>query len=375
MGDSVADAAARRRRIGLAVALAATVLDLGRTSEARSLTDVLRQLTTFEGIQVAKQAPQVTRVGVVIEREVVRASDFPATATTPGFFYKFDESLIPERVSFAGGPIFVEPAYTVGAHAVDVSFNYEYSDFTQLDGTPLKATFDNAPDFGVETSNFALRLQAFTFSLTYGLTSRWDVNLLVPLLVTRLELRARSAIPEAHTSVDAKEEHSGVGDVLLRTKYDLAEFSGFEVASNLTLRAPSGDVANFQGLGDVVVTPLIAVTRLLGPCELSANLGLDLNADDGERHRARYGLGATCALVERLTAFGGMIGNSGLQADRFQERGVTGEVPRTDVVDGFVGMRVAVHRKVLLHVGVLVPATPDGLRADVVPTGGLEATW
>jgi len=50
-------------------------------------------------------------------------------------------------------------------------------------------------------------------------------------------------------------------------------------------------------------------------------------------------------------------------------------IPRTDVVNLAVGLKASLTGYAVAFAGALVPLTSDGLRADVVPTGGVEYTF
>ena len=77
---------------------------------------------------------------------------------------------------------------------------------------------------------------------TYGITDQWDVNVLVPIVVTSLDVEARAVISGTsgvHLFEDggiveraqAEDEKVGVGDILLRTKYRFTDNLGFNVGS------------------------------------------------------------------------------------------------------------------------------------------------
>jgi outer membrane putative beta-barrel porin/alpha-amylase len=83
----------------------------------------------------------------------------------------------------------------------------------------------------------------------------------------------------------------GVGDVLLRTKYHFLSSNGLNLASGLGLRLPTGDEDDFQGLDDFVVTPFLAASQEYGRFDFHLQVGVDINADDTERSRVRYGAG------------------------------------------------------------------------------------
>jgi hypothetical protein len=138
---------------------------------------------------------------------------------------------------------------------------------------------------------------------------------------------------------------------------------------------PTGNEDNFQGLGDVVLTPLLALSRSFGAYELHANLGLDVNADDLERNRLRYGAGAAYQALGWLSLFADIVGSSAFRSDRFTEDGVSGRVDRTDIVDGAAGLQIYVPANVLLSFGAIVPITDDGLRPEAIPFGSVEVAW
>jgi hypothetical protein len=129
----------------------------------------------------------------------------------------------------------------------------------------------------------------------------------------------------------------------------------------------------------VVVSPLIVGARKLGRHDLHVNLGVDLNASDLDRTRLRYAVGGSVYAWKGLSALVDVIGTSGVSADHFTERlggqRVSGTVARTDIVDLYTGLKVDLPGRFLGHVGVLLPLTDDGLRADAIPVGGVECSF
>lgn len=373
-----------RARAVRTLALLIAVSGVIHTAQAKSLEDALNELTEFSGVTVPSS---VTQKIIEIEQSAVRTADFVATATTPGVYYRFDVKLdAPERISFSRGPIFIEPAHTVGRGHVDLGFNYLYSDFTELDGTSLTEALDDLSTppgpgdlFQSDVTTFDLRSQIFSFSATYGLTDRWDVNLLLPLVLTELKLRGTSDLVVGGVPIskitDESEEKFGVGDILLRTKWRALDRSGFSLAPLLTLRIPSGDESNFQGLGDVVLTPVFAVTRGFGRLDLHGNVGVDINAADLDRSRMRYAVGGNLQVAGPLGVFLDVIGSSAFTDDEFSQQGLTGTIERTDIVDLATGITVSLPGNLLLFAGAIVPLTTDGVRPDAVATGGIEANF
>jgi hypothetical protein len=403
-----------------AVGVAAVLLTgFVERAAARSLTDKLHEfinitVTPLAGVDVLEP------VSPVIQRVGIRGADFPVTSTTPGFTYTYDPDLgMFQRSSGALGSAFLERAETVGRRRFALGFSYLYADLTDEDGENFadkiflgsEVSAGGATVAGVFSGeDFSLVHHVFGFSGTYGITNRWDVNLFLPLVYTSVELEGRVA-----QAIDTgggptvgqgtfrfsdlfDNEAFGVGDILLRTKYRFWDGPAAKVAGLLTLRLPSGDEDDFQGLGDVTVTPVAVISRALGTHEIHGQLGVEANADDLERSRARYGIGGTFQVIQQLGLFADLIGSSSFVDDEFEipKQGqvvpdfnllpndfveanrpneLVAFVPRSDLLDLAVGLKLNIAGTAVAFVSAIVPLTDDGLRADVVPAGGIEVTF
>jgi hypothetical protein len=358
----------------------------GGDAQAKSLSSSFDEILRFEG-QLEQSPAFRRRLEVVlagIQGNAVRSADIVATATAPGFVYRYQPDFgVAERVETSQGPVYVETPETVGAGNLDVGVAYQYNDFTKLDGDSLEAALNSlrsvrGPDtLDISTQDFDLTSHILSFSGTYGLTAAWDVNVLMPIFFTSLRLQGDSAllIPGAAPFLnhfDESQEKVGPGDLLLRTKYRVPDIHGFQLAPLFTLRLPTGHEDDFQGLGDVTMTPTVAVGRRFGRVDIHLNVGVEANASSVDRSRVRYALGTAVQVVDWLSVLVDAIGSSGFHDDSFESEGVTGSIPRTDIVDAVAGIKVLVRERLLVHLGAIVPLTIDGLRPDVVPTGGFE---
>jgi hypothetical protein len=339
--------------------------------------------------------------------------DFPATATTPAFTYEFDyDAGVPVRTSQSLGSVYVERAETVGRHRLALGVSHLYADLSQFDGHDFAddiATASVTPDGklgqGFVAQDFSLESHVTSISATFGLTDAWDVNLLVPVVQTSLQIDGTSVAVAlvngsritARDFVGFDDSAVGVGDIRVRSKLRVIDAALAHVALELGVRAPTGDPSDFQGLGDTTVTPSVVVSRAFGRHDVHMNLGVEYNCDDLERTRARYALGASLQPHDRFAFLIDVIGSSSFDDDDFTfrrstqidqlfgnddlirkpigRREVTAFVPRSDVVDIAVGFKANPVGTLVAFAEVILPLTNDGLRAEVIPTAGLEWTF
>ena len=133
-------------------------------------------------------------------------------------------------------------------------------------------------------------------------------------------------------------------------------------------------------MNDVILTPYLALSQEWSRFDFHFQAGFDVNADDTERSRERYGIGLTTQLIERLAFLTDIIGSSSLTEQDISFTGpVIGRqtVPgvRTDIVDLAIGFKAAFAQSVAGFAGVFLPLNDDGLRSDAVPTAGLEVSF
>ncbi len=358
-----------------------------------------------------------------LQQTAARGTDFPATATTPGFTYRYNPELnMFERAPGTLGPAFLERGETMGKGRSDVGISYLRADFTEINGEDLDEFSDgflfdstgvrgnDAAPARAEFEEFSLVTHAFYFFATHGLTERWDVNVLFPVYLTLLDARFR--VMETDTNdfrgqrFRADETAAGIGDLQLRTKYRLAQRGNLQLASGLTLRIPTGEEEDFHGIGDYTVTPQMVLSYAEAFYDLHISLGVEADADDLERSRARYGIGGSIGILKRLTGNIDIIGTSAFVDDekaepiaggdatflngkrqlsvfndpvRFRpDRGgviLLTEVPRSDIVDVALGLKVNIVGEVVGFLSFIVPLTSDGLRADYVMGSGIEMSF
>jgi hypothetical protein len=351
----------------------------------------------------------ITPAILQLQQELARATDFPATTTTPGFVYRYDpESGAYVRVTGTLGPAFLERAETIGAGKFDLAFSYLYARFTRTDDESLSQALSSKflstagslviPQ-RIDTRDFALTSHVMYFSATYGIDDETDVNLLLPLYYTVMDGKRRFSVLGQFGDFESLDDNAfGPGDLLLRAKRRFFEHGSWDVAAGFAMELPSGSAANFQGLGDVVLGPSLIASWIGPSVEAHGSFGIDINAGDLQRSGVRYGLGVSYAPIERFTVLLDLVGTSGFSQDDvsffvpdprlvsirgefnppLQAKAVgngtefTTTLERLDVVDLAIGVKVNVWRNLICFASAIVPLTNDGPHADVIPTGGIQ---
>jgi len=386
-------------------------------ADASSLAGSLHRFVTENSTVFVGEAPDI--LTPFIERLASRGTALPATSTLPGFTYRFNVELGTfERESGTLGPVFLERGETLGRSLLALGMSYLDADLGEFDGRNLADQVDFRSDIKsaprIRTSlvfrELDVRAQIATLSATYGVTDRLDANVLLPLVRTSLDLEARRSgriggEPALVDTVRLHDEAVGVGDLLLRAKYQLIGGAPLYVAAGLAVRAPTGSEEDFHGLGDWTVEPALVASRTLHGHDLHLNLGVECDADDVGRSRGRYGVGVALQPLERVAVLIDLVGSSSFVGDdlgatragtagifsssrfltRFEARPrlrqpggtvfVFPSVPRTDIVDVAVGFKLTLSARAAAFVSALLPVVNDALRAEVVPAGGLEYTF
>jgi hypothetical protein len=229
--------------------------------------------------------------------------------------------------------------------------NPPYSEFSQTpNGTRLTVPFEG------DIIEAALTLKARTDTTAvfanYGLTDRWDVGVAVPFVSVKLDASVTAQIirlvtcagrrvvpdplpfdcfPGTHTFDDANPnatetvQHnghaSGIGDVVLRTKYRLLSAAGGGLAAAVDLRLPTGDENDLLGAGGVQAKFLLVASSQRGRMGQHVNVGYTVANGDvagtlAEQTAAslpneiNYSGGVEFVATPRLTVMGDVIGRT-----------------------------------------------------------------
>jgi hypothetical protein len=338
---------------------------------------------------------------------------------------------VPTRTSTSSGPIFGERAQTLGRgrllaglartgvhfktlRGVDLSriqftFTHANSDFPGCDSVAGgDCSLLGVPTLENETIDLDLsldvRLTVTGFLLTYGLTDRIDVGLVLPVVSVSLDGTSNAQInpfgppPAVHffggtpddpvlsasRSIDGSA--TGLGDVDARVKVNLRQTSPLSVGLLADVRFPTGSEQDLLGSGAFAARGLAIVSAQFGAFSPHANVGYLYRGGDFETDAVLATAGfdhllapwATLAIdvVSQL-----QVGDSPLQIpgpvqiqSPYQRTIIPTVIPdrRDDIVDGSVGLKLTTAPGLTVIGNGEWSLNRGGLRPDVIWTAGLE---
>lgn len=411
----------------------------------------LGQLSAEHGL------PEIATVANFNRGLATELATFPLGSSSGGFIYTYEPStgsFTRESASF--GPAFAERSRTIGARRFNLGFSYRHSTYDRFEGLDLRdgsvAFFlphndccpGQTPDgtavgdgklgpappavaFESDIVRVGLNLKATTdtaaFFFAYGLTPRWDVGVAVPIVrvdldavadaeILRLSTSERPLIhsfelgnPNAtRTQVAASGSAAGIGDIVLRSKYNFVQAQSAGLALGVDLRLPTGDRDNLLGTGAAQArVALIGSTgwyrfaqhfnigyTFSGKGELAPLLGEGADyvasafsgTSRAVNNEFNFGGGAEWVAHPRLTVVGDLLGRTLIDAGRlsltekafpFVIQGQSGPVQQASfdefavrdghltLVTAAIGMKANIADYLLVSAHVLAPLTDAGL--------------
>jgi len=347
-------------------------------------------------------------------------SQIPLASPASGIIFTTDPTLhVPVPSDQSLGPILTQRAETIGRHKLYVSMTYQYFLLQDADGLGLKslpATFllssNNTPSnpdtVVIANSRVDLKVHQWVGYLTFGLTSKIDLSVAVPLL--RVDMRYTTneqlfniitGATQNHIASQA-EEATGIGDVVVAVKATIWRMKHAGFALGGELRLPSGDAQNFLGSGTIGVKPFAAFTYS-GRVSPHFNVGYQANGNTelvvtsagnkgGLPNRLIYSGGADWRLTRRLTIAADVLAQRVFQAPEakimrnfapFPVSNPGFSIAQTTVsssgtynrTDGSIGLKLKPWGGLLLTGNLLVKLDQGGLRSRMAPLVGASYTF
>jgi hypothetical protein len=313
-------------------------------------------------------------------------------------------------------------------------------------------------DFIQTSNNIDLTIHQYTIYATYGITNRLDVSVAIPILNIQMAATSQatiipnSAAPAAAGApgdvwhsfnptnpvltsqcatqvpcLSAKFSDSssaaGIGDVVLRGKYNFYKGERWAVAAGVDVRLPTGDALNFLGSGATGVKPfgIVSYTARISP---HAVLGYEWNgdstlagtnivpapvgttpADKGKLpNRFIYIVGADIRVVKRLTAAFDIYGQRLFNSPELFSQPYTGlgncsgptdptgatcgtytagtthpdiaqRTTDVNLTEASLGLKYRIAGRLVATGNVLLKLDSGGLRSTAIPLVGLSYTF
>lgn len=358
-------------------------------------------------------------------------SAFPLSSSTAGVTFDFSTGKpIPTSTSF--GPIYSERAQTLGSNRINLGFNFTYINFSRIRGIPtedlrLSFTHEDVGEPGMGDSpnefdtmdfymNMNLTASVFAVYFTYGITDRFDVGVAIPFTNVQLDSKPLAEINSfTFISNDSanhyfggtqtepvltkrptpiNDDATGIGDIAIRAKYNFIRDKAIDFSTMLEYRLATGKEDNFLGSGYSTLRATVIGSKILGDFSPHLNLSYWKKFTDLDRDEFEFICGYDQKIAEWFTLVLDVLGRFDL-GNQIEDQKFPDEVAikRTvgsteyvnhvsltnipnythdNTIDAAFGLKLWLKEALLLSGNVFVPLNNSGLRADVVPTLGME---
>lgn len=334
----------------------------------------------------------------------------PLASPASGIVYAIDPALgIPKKTTETFGPVLADRGETIGRHKLFVAFTYQRFTFNSIDGVDLKQlpiVFNVCDTNGqcgqlATTDRVDLKVNQFAAFATFGLTSRIDVSVAIPLLNVTLGGAGISCancpviLPDGHeidfVPRNVGRDATGIGDIVLRGKAQVYKGEHLRLSAGVDVRVPTGDELNFLGTGAAGVKPFVAASWR-GRVSPHVNLGYQWNGSSaiggpvpGTKGDLpddfSYNGGLDIRAIKRLTVAADFLGERVFDAERVLRVTAAGH-PSIAVVQGSfntakgaLGIKFNPVGNLLISANVLVRFDHNGLHNRPVPLLGISYTF
>jgi hypothetical protein len=368
-------------------------------------------------ILLAKAEDRANTASQIIKLAGNQLSSFPLASASGGFTWTLDtvSGTVTRANSF--GPIFAERPATIGRKRLNVGSNFQHVTFDRLEERSLQGGdivgYLSVP-FGAEDIFFAdsLDLKVTTDTLnafaTYGLTDRLDIGVAVPINRVDLQATLTSRIGFTVSAYDDDEPlvrstagtESGIGDVVIRAKYNMLRGDTWGIAESIDVRLPTGDELNLLGIAGPQFKLTFIAASAVGGLSPHVNLAYTISgaSEAGADPKAfviappeeiNYAAGADLALGLRTTVAADVVGRimrkagtmtwgpvdfDGDQYPQYQQFDFTAGRD-LHLVLGSAGLKVNPFKNMLFTANVLFPLTKHGLTDRLTWMAGVDYSF
>jgi hypothetical protein len=389
---------------------------------------------------IAEDSPQFRAVQQFSAALANQLSSFPIASSAGGFTYRFDPALgIFTRSADSFGPIYAERADTIGKGKFNLGINYSHFTFDGIDDLSLRDGEVRLVFTHEDTNRDASNVQLFfegdvitarlflkietditAFVVSYGVSDRLDLGVAIPLVHVDLDAQTDATIQRIATGTAAPDIHrflnggtsetfrqsgsaSGVGDVVLRGKFQLlrGDRGGLSLAEDL--RLPTGEERDLLGTGATQAKTFVIASLHLGSFSPHVNAGYtwSSNTDDDTEipDEISYTAGFDWAVSPRMTVAVDVLGRDFVDSQTvkvvdttFQANTsnnpaapptiVTATFPRliaeqgdSNSLLGSIGLKINPFGNFLLTVNGLFRLNDEGLQDDFAPLVAVDYSF
>ncbi len=354
----------------------------------------------------------------------------PIGSTSGGETFRF-EAGVPVPTSTSAGPFFVERAQTLGKGRTLLGIGQSRSHLASLRGVPLNNiqlffTHQNVDFAGCDSIygascklmgvpslendvmqfdlNLDLDVQVTSLYATYGVTDQLDIGLVVPVVQTTLHGESNANIfpfggttaahffagtpadPVLNASRTVDGSAWGLGDVAVRTKYNVHQTPRASISLLGDVRFATGDVDNLLGTGQLAVRGLGIASVRFGDFSGHTNLGYEYRGGGLQNDAVIATAGFDDLMAPHVTIAADVVSELQVGRSKLTLPGpVQYDVPfkRTidptsipdiadDIVNASFGFKFNAGNGFTILANVLAPLNRGGLRPNATFTTGVE---
>ena len=381
----------------------------------------------------ASSAENASLISLISDALGASIGNIPIGSTSGGETFHFVGG-VPVRTSTSAGPIFAERAQTLGRgralvgasrtgfrfatlrgvdlHNIELTFTHQNVDFPGCAAAfGGDCTKYGIPAFENDVMDFRLSMDldvhVTSMYVTYGVTDRIDVGLVVPIV--QADFRGEStaqlqpfggtttahffggtaANPVLTANRQSLGSATGLGDVAVRAKFNVREASNASFAVLVDGRFPTGGEEDLLGSGKFSGSALAILDSRLGDFSPHVNAGYLHHAGDRQNDAVLGTIGFDQRMSDAFTLAADLVTQLQVGDSKLVLPGlVSYEAPfrrtlnptnipsiRDDVVNGSFGVKLAPARNTIIVVNTLFPLNRGGLRPNIVYTAGIERTF
>jgi Putative MetA-pathway of phenol degradation len=357
---------------------------------------------------------------------VAQLARIPLGSSSGGFTFQLDPAAGTFRRSTPTfGPSFAERAVTIGKKKLNFGFSFQRATYDGYEGKDLDGEvkfhlthqpIGNPPfffegDIVEETLRLDLSTNTTTLFGSYGLTDNLEIALAVPIVNVSMDAAVDAQVLRLATTPDTSIHRfpdgsdratfsdsgsaSGIGDIVLRSKYVFYQVGGGGVAAGLDLRLPTGDEDNLLGAGAAEAILTLIGSQSVGRFAPHFNIGYGFSGEGEESVPASdefiYTFGTEIEASPKVTVNADVLGRVYRDIGRLAETdtvfhfmnaagvsgsqtlsGFTVEEGNLNTLTAAVGVKINLGRTFLLSGNVLFPLRKSGIYDKATPVFGID---